>query len=334
MDWHDWQREWRLLDGRTERAIPIQVIPPEALTASADSPRLNTRLLFRTDLAPGEIRKYLIDTDSHAQVRDEAGVSVSAKLLQSDAGAVWEPGVIGRDFGIRLDTIDDPTDTWSHGVDRYEEPGCTRWLWSEAEVQETGPLMASVRQAAQCRSSNCDAEWRVYSGEAFLELRLRVRWQETRKILKLSVSLPSGASIHRADAAPGGWVWRRNGGQESPIHGWTRIDLGGGAALGVVCPTVFALDATTERLRLTLLRSSLMAHHRPYEGPMSHGRVGDIGEHDFLIRFYGGTGAPDADRLSEEATALQRPPIAGDLTSGMPTHVRRIRSLPRSEWDI
>lgn len=43
----------------------------------------------------------------------------------------------------RLDLIDDASDTWSHGLDRFGDTPSSSAFWSAPESVDNGPLMAS-----------------------------------------------------------------------------------------------------------------------------------------------------------------------------------------------
>jgi len=203
--------------------------------------------------------------------------------------------------------IPDGTDTWSHGIDRYGEGGESP-TWAQAQLIDRGPLMASLRQEGVLGRSTLCAEWRVFAQERAVELLLDVHWRERDQVLKLVLPLAAGAS--RTDGVPGAGLERTNDGVERPLCEWTRL-----AGLGVVCPDVFALDATAVRARLTLLRSPLMSHHDPHPGAPTRAVYSDQGVHRFRFRFH--FGGATAASLAAQAEAWQRPVLVADLTRGM-----------------
>jgi hypothetical protein len=103
---------------------------------------------------------------------------------------------------------------------------------------------------------------------------------------------------------------RPNDGRELPLRDWTK-----NGESAIVCPDVFALDATPERTRLTLLRSPLVAHHDPHEGRSPRARVADQGAHEFTFRFFAGEISTRV--LDIHAQNVQSPPLLADLTRGM-----------------
>jgi hypothetical protein len=103
--------------------------------------------------------------------------------------------------------------------------------------------------------------------------------------------------------------------------------MGHGGKLGaVVCPDVFSISATPAAVRLTLLRSPLMAHHDPDPGTHPRRVFSDQGTHAFVFRFYAVT--PARSVLESAAAGLQQPPCVGDVTRGMPLRALRGRFKP------
>ncbi|HEY3323708.1 MAG TPA: hypothetical protein VGP72_24855 [Planctomycetota bacterium] len=324
LDWRQWQPSWRLLDEQGH-PVPCQMMESEATCANL------TRILTRLSVAPRQLCVLRVDATSGgtqpggvgpATAQDPAeiktplvGANISAGTLRFASHEVPLP---------QLQLIDDPTDTWSHGIDRYSEPhgqpttneGCP-WHtaeWNPPQLVDRGPLMSSLIQHGRIGRSDLTAEYRVYAEENFAELLLRVFWTERHKVLKLTWS--PGQIIQRTDGVMGGALIRECAGKERPLRDWTLLELKDSPRAGIVCPDVFALDATPERVRLTLLRSPLLAHHDPHPAAAARVTVADQGEHTFRFRFFV---SPELSNtvLDNHALMLQRPLIFADLTRGM-----------------
>ncbi len=305
--------DWRLIDERGAE-IPFQHIGPEALTGSGWGWQ-KRRLILRQDLAKGALRVLRQDIAT-ARAAIPAAVSASGATLASAAGAgidlrsalpvlSWQ----GREItSPLLQLIEDGSDTWSHGIDRFGEGGETP-RWSTPTIIDRGPLMASARLTGEIGASSLVAEWRTYAGEAWVELLLEVHWRERHRVLKLSV--PHAIGERRVDDTPGMALTRPSSGAERPVGEWS--ELGGG--VGVVYPDVFAVDGDAHRLRLTLLRAPLMSHHVPHPGSPTRPVWSDQGVHRFRMRFVlsGATSAV----LSGLANAWSRPALVANLTRGM-----------------
>ena len=223
----------------------------------------------------------------------------------------------GRDARLplpALELIPDPSDNWSHGIDRFGEGVVARPVWEPPVTLAAGPCMASLLQLGTIGHSTLRAEWRVYADEPFIELRLRVHWMARQQIVKLVLPLP--AAPDRTDGIPGAALRRANDGRERPLRDWTLIATGA-AAVGIVCPAVYALDVTPQRARFTLLRSPVMTHHDPNPGNAPGAPVSDQGEHEFVFRFFAGPEV--SERVLENcAHMMNHPLLTADLTRGMP----------------
>ncbi len=318
--WQTWNDSWRLLDEKG-REVPCQSVKGEAIIGPDASTR--GRLLFRTIVEAGDIKVLRIDKSGNGgDSKLPAVAEACSGCAWTDGAAIHLDGASGLEFAgktlplPRLDLLDDLTDNWSHGVDRYPVGSAASALWNASFAACSGPLMSSLWQTGRIGESRLEAEWRVYAGESFVELRLKIDWRERRKILKLVLDLP-GKSSGRVDGIMGGSLSRANDGAERPLRDWTQLKLARASGVGVVCPDVYALDATEDRVRFTLLRSAIMSHHEPNRG-MAHGAAFmDQGEHEFRFRFFMGKSAGEGV-LERHAMMLQRPLIGADLTKGMP----------------
>lgn len=314
-----WEPHWRILD-RDGRAIPHQVIEQEALA------RHLPRIVLHIVLEPGELRALLIDRTPRqsdpAPVsacphpatlcgdRVESGpVSVDA----SSAPLVQLPGCLLRPA---LHLIEDTTGTWAHGVNRFGEQALTEARWSRTETVHPGPLMSSIVQCGSIERSDVIADWRVYAGEPLVELGLRINWHATHRLLKLV--LPFDEEItERLDGIMGGSIERGRNPNERPMRDFCLIRLRSGLRIGIVCPDVFALDASPQSIRLTLLRSSFMAHHHPsHPATPPHAMPVDQGIQQFRFEFFAGREL-EPETLERRALMIHRPVLVSDYTRGM-----------------
>jgi alpha-mannosidase len=312
-DWQPWRAEMHLVDAK-ERKIPFQRVLAEA-------PRSDmTAVLFPVRLAPGEKTMVRI-AEEGKPAAVKPGVFASGAKLRNNRGVSIEAGArcrvrLGRGAALQpvLELVEDTTDTWSHDTARYGR-AIARASWEKAEVIETGPLRAALVQQGRIGRSKLTAEWRVQAGETFAELLLRVFWAEQHKVLKLTLPLPAPAEA-RIDGIMGGVLIRDNDGRELPLRDWTRVTCGE-TSIGIVAPDVYAIDGSPRALRLTLLRSPMLAHHDPFPAEHPRGIFADQGEHAFRFRFFAGK-VPPAE-LETHARLWQQPPLFAELTHGMPS---------------
>jgi len=314
----------RLIDERGE-TVPHQLLHGESLVLHEQIWLLP--LLLRIHVEPGELRVLRIvradasaSDGSPAAVRvlgaaDELANDASVALRLKDSGELQ----LSADMMLplpQLDLVDDPSDTWSHDVDRYGAESIASAEWEKPEALDQGPLMGALEVRGQIGQSTLVAEYRVYAGEPFAELLLRVAWAEQHKALKLTVSPPGPLTGHVV-GIPGGELRRLPDERELPAHDRTLVELADGRRLGLVFPDAYALDARADRLRITLLRSPLMAHHDPYRARGPRGIHADQGVHEFRFRFLAGPDITGRD-LDRQALMFHRPLLGADLTRGMP----------------
>ena len=316
-----WEEHWRLLD---EQGV---VVPHQMPATEAVQVGMQSRVLFRTDLGPGETRVIRIDRNTSDDPHlPKSSVTAIGSQIASPLGAAVDLSADASANGLhlaglplqlpRLDLIDDPTDTWSHGVTGYAEASANECQWESPTLADRGPLMATLIQRGRIGGSNVLAEYRVFYDEPYVELLLRVEWIERHNVLKLTWPLPAPL-VDRTDGILGGELVRPFNGIERPIRDFTLLRLADESRLGVVCPDVYALDANAERIRFTLLRGALMAHHDPATvADNPRGRPTDMGLHEFRFRFYAGRDLT-TQLLDEAATAMQRPLLVAETTDGM-----------------
>lgn len=313
MEGATWCRKpWRLVDAAS-REVPFQSVPTGAGN-DKEWPWDLRRLLVKTAIPANGLAVFRLDL-SHPPAPIVSRVRIVEHSIANDVGtevalSPWRPVIkqgVAEIASVALHLLNDPTDTWSHDIDRYVEGPFEECFWGVPRLQDKGPFMASILQDGSIGNSRLAAEWRVYAGETWVEFILDVLWAERFKILKLTI--PVGGATERADGTPGMALTRANDGKEWPLHDYTCI-----GSLGVVCPDVYALDATPDRVRFTLLRSPYMAHHKP-QGYFPAAVVADQGPQRFRFRFSLKT--PAVETLAAHAMSIIRPPLTAELTRGM-----------------
>jgi alpha-mannosidase len=321
LEWTAWQPDWGLVDERGGR-VPHQVMAVEAVFG--DCPRL----LFKLSLARGITRVLRIVSGVTPPTAASARPA-SFTLRLTHGGALQV--ITGRQRWPvpQLQLVVDETDTWSHGVDRFAGKVLEAARWSTPRMADHGPLLTAWLVDGKIGRSDLTLEVRRYADEPFIELRLRVMWLETHRILRLRWA-PGREIVAREDGVSGGVLRRAPDGHERPVHDLTRLHFAVGASAGAVFPDVFSLSGTRRDLRLTLLRSAVMAHHTPHDGVKERRVISDQGVQTFLLRFYPKLHG-DATDLARAAAALQRQPVIVDLTKGMPLRAFRekVTALPR-----
>jgi alpha-mannosidase len=317
IEWEPWLGDWRPFGGWLAdpegRPVPWQLLASPSLTSMPGA------LLWPARLAPGEIGSWEIRPGAAPSLPpadlSSTNRSVSNRHWRIAAGEGPNLFLADRSFAgaLRLDVLEDGSDTWSHGIDRYAGPSRGTFEVTGCRLEETGPVRASLRVEAGFGRSTALVHARLYREDGRLELEIDVDWRESLSVLKLVV--PLLMRDERLDGIPGGAVLRAQDGRETPIIDWTLVTLSDGGTVGIAMPDCSALDGTLHALRLTLLRSPAYAWHDPARLPADRPvRWIDQGEHTFRFVFLRGA---DSRGANAAALAKHRPPVCIDWTTGM-----------------
>jgi len=229
----------------------------------------------------------------------------SLSIFDKDAGREVFRGGPG---GARAIVLNDPSDTWSHGVRAYtQEIG----VFSHARfrVLENGPLRARVRVRTSYGSSSLETDWLLYSGARTLEARVALDWHEHLKILKLSFPVDVQEPRPTYEIAYGYKV-RKAEGDEDPGQRW--IDLSGRGAKGeyglaVINDAKYGYSVQDNDMRISIARGAVFAQHQPRKlEPNGEYIWQDQGEQTFRLLLAPHSGAwqgANIVRLAEEFTA-------------------------------
>ena len=169
------------------------------------------------------------------------------------------------DASSPLVVIDDPSDTWSHGVVSFRDEIGRFHCGGRVEIVERGPIRATLRITSTWGASTVVQEISVAQGSRRIDWKLDIDWHERLKLLKLAV--PVAVSDPEATfEVPYGVMAREASGGEEPLQRW--MDVTGdcdGARCGVALlnDCKFGGDILGSEMRLTLLRSPAYAFHDP-----------------------------------------------------------------------
>lgn len=313
LEWTHWRPDWCLLDER-HRPVPHQLVEPETLLPDT------MRLLFPAAIAAGAFRTFrLARRPAGAAAPTPAPAPAFTLFTAPNGSGTLQTAAAGSLCPLpELQLVEDLSDTWSHGLDRFAGPQLDHAHWAAPVHVESGPVRQAWRLHGTIGQSRLCADWRRYAGHDCYELRLRVTWHEHHRLLRLAWS-PGDEIARREDGIPGGGLPRASDGRELPLRDRSLLHLADGERAGVVAPEVFAVSGDAQAVRLTLLRSCPFAHHEPkvLPVPLEHYAWIDQGEHTFTLRFFP-AGRVTARELDRHALLLQQRPVVADLTRGMP----------------
>lgn len=221
--------------------------------------------------------------------------------------------------GAVLAAVADGSDTWGHGVKSWHaERG--RFGGATLQLAESGDVLGRVLARTSFGASSAITEYTLYRDTGFIDIRLRVNWQESCTILKWIFETNLEDAQHIAECAYG-QVTRAAGSGEEPCQQWVTLDgyvaspgsTGDKApyALTIHNDSVFSYDASANTLRLSLLRSPAYAHHDPciLEAHKGH-EIMDQGWQEFRFRLAASPTPADARETTRRAWDLNVPPAA------------------------
>lgn len=234
------------------------------------------RLIARVDLPALGYRQIRIRRTPGPKI--EPGVRASEHGLENQHLAVTfgPDGTIGLfdkdnhkqiftdgQAGARGLVMDDPSDTWSHGVRAYDKQ-VGAFGHATVRVLENGPVRASVRVESHWGQSAMTADWLLYSDSRTVEARVTLDWHEQRKMLKLSFPVDVAAPRPTYEIAYGTIV-RDTSGDEEPGQRWLDLTASDNAyGLAVINDAKYGYSVSGSDMRISVVRGAPFAHHDPH----------------------------------------------------------------------
>jgi alpha-mannosidase len=269
-----------------------------AQTSAAIPGGWRTRLCFLVDLPPMGYRTYHLNTSENkeqpksgvlqihtfpGQVVNGYDVTADSKVnycLENEYLQFEVDGRLGditqlidKRMGINLIksrgavgvVVDDPSDTWSHGVTEYHND-CGRFSDAEVKIIEAGSVRTIIRAKTYFGKSTLVQDFILYKNTPWVEIRVMLEWHEHLKMLKLAFPV----NIENANATfeiPYGTINRKTDGKEVPGLRW--FDLTGensrqSCGLSIINDASYSYDIAGNEMRMTVLRSPVYANHTPY----------------------------------------------------------------------
>src|SRR3569833_3356318 len=255
----------------TDRRAPVQVARSSTVTGGR---RL---LVVPVELPPLGYRLYRLYAGSAAEPAAEPGTVLEDEHLRVVVAAApgWLSALVheagGTDLvdgpGVHAAVLDDPTDTWGHGVVSYRDV-IGAFTPVSVRLVENGPVRQVLRVDSEYGASRLREDFVLAAGARHLEVRVTVDWHERLKMLKLR--FPTGLTdVTATHAIPYGHLERTTDGHETVSHTWVDVSgaqAGSPAGLSVLHAAKFGVAVTDGEIGLTALRSPPYAWRAP--GPL------------------------------------------------------------------
>lgn len=210
--------------------------------------------------------------------------------------------------------IEDRSDTWSHGVFRFDRALEGAFELVRMAVTETGPVRTTVTVESAWGQSTLVQAFSLYQGLERVDVHVTVDWHEQFKLLKLRFPLALG-HYKVTHEIPYGHIERAPTGEEEPMQRW--VDISGSAAngtaygLSLLNDGKYSVDVTGNEIGLTVLRSPVYAHHDPAEiEPDGDYAFIDQGVQTFTYSLYPHRGSWEDAGTVRQAAELNQPPVA------------------------
>ena len=289
-------------------AVPMQ--HTRALTTMSST---RARLAFPVELPPLGYRTYRVRPWSEEQPAEPALENEHLKLELED-GRI--SSLLLKSTGVDLAArgakhavvIDDPSDTWGHGVVAYDrEAG--EFECVSVRVIESGPVRSIARVESRYGSSTLREDYVVAAGLPYVDVRVSLDWHEPLKLLKLRypTSVDTGEATYET---PYGHLVRPANGDEEPGQSWVDVS-GAGRGLAVINDAKHGYDVRGADIGISAVRSPVWAWHEPREleagGDFEYM---DLGRQAFNVRLVPHAGDWRAANVPRLALELNQPPFA------------------------
>lgn len=222
---------------------------------------------------------------------------VMVNLLDGPAGAV---------------VLEDPSDTWSHGVVSYNDVA-GRFGDAKLAVVENGPVRATVRVESRFGDSTVWQDISLYMELPIIEFRVTVDWREKHRMLKYEFPLHISTPISTYDAAYA-VVTHPTDGAENPGQKWVDVTGTNGDynyGVSLINDGKYGFDVDGSTLRMSVLRSPIYAFHEPRQ--VEEGRrysYMDQGLHRFTFALLPHSGGWRDAGTVRESLLLNMPPVS------------------------
>jgi len=327
-------------------AIAAQLVQPEVSVPNV------AKLCFVAELPPLGYRTYRIKTSADGAASAAAPAAAPADAAgerkSQDAGTKSHHVTIGQAGEVVLDNawfrlefdaahggvhlfdkrveaavfaapaaravvIDDPSDTWSHGVFCFDgEAGA--FAVERIRLLEHGPVKSVVRVTSAYGASHLTQDFTLYGALPQIDVQVTVDWHESFKLLRLTFPL-NLANPTATYEIPYGYIVRPTDGTEEPGQSWVDVsgtlrgtEMAYGFSLLNDGKYSFSVDGTV--LGMTVLRSPIYAHHIPFTpDPEGVYTFMDQGLQHFRYTLLPHTGPWKQAQPIQRAAELNQPPV-------------------------
>lgn len=198
-------------------------------------------------------------------------------------------------------------DTWAHAKDSLAG---TIGAFGNGSLRlvESGAVCAVMRCESHYNDSTLIQDFTLYRDKPDIDVRVRLDWRETFRILKLTFPLKA-ENTRAVYEIPYGFIEKPSNGEEEPGQAWAAVcgeQDGEKASLAVLTDSCYSYCVDGHVLKFIAVRSAGWADHFGLKDQDT--LVMDLGWHEFAYSIVPGA-ALDPAELTRRAAALNQPPI-------------------------
>ena len=211
--------------------------------------------------------------------------------------------------GIRPTLQRDASDTWSHGLSRYDDEQLPL-TFESCDLIDDGPLRSTLRLRFRFGDSLLLEDVILESSPSRVRLRLRASWSSAHCVVKLVLPWNLGGDITVSAGGAYSFQDRQPNGDEEPFQGWLdAYSPSSDSGIAIATTHLYGYDASADEFRLTVLRNPLAADHgRTWARHVGEDfELTDSGEHDVRIEIVPHQGDWRSVPLPLRAEELARP---------------------------
>ena len=312
---------WSLVDEEGKQ-LPLQLTQSLAACGGrcrivfvAELPALGYRTFRLLYGKEKEIFEDVECTDTFAENKwfsiafdEKTGGIVSLKQKEDGTDFLRQPAAVFK-------VLYDDSDTWSHDVRRFDREIGT-FAPESVRCIERGPVRCVIRVTSAWGGSRAVQDFAVYRDLDYVQVKSYVDWHEKFAVCKLA--LPVTLDSRRAVwGIPYGAEAREPDGEEYPVQRYIHVDgVDCGepvttAGLAILCDQLFAASMTEGEIGMTVCRSPVYAHHKPYLLQQDCEYVHhDQGIRRFTYGLYPHTGVFEQAAVNQRSGHFSQPPVA------------------------
>lgn len=198
-------------------------------------------------------------------------------------------------------------DTWAHGENEFTDVIGT-FTQGKLRILEMGPVRAIMRCESHYNDSTLIQDFIIYRDKPDIDVRVRLDWRETYRILKLTFPLKA-ENTSAVYEIPYGFIEKPADGQEEPAQAWAAVrgtQAGADVSLAVLTDSMYSYCVDKNTLKFIAVRSAGWLDH--YGIKDEDTLVMDLGWHEMAYSIVPG-GALNPSELTRRAAALNQQPI-------------------------